>query len=88
MSRFCPICKNHDSIIIKRIAKGCRNDKVFEYEEIVYFCPNNPDIYFEPPKVMNENLLSMMKAYENLYPMSASDIAYKEKLERSVSSHD
>ena len=85
---LCPMCKKHESIIIDRTAKGYYKGKYVDYEETVFFCStlgeDDPDAYFVPPKVMDKNLLRLMQAYEKLYPMSKSDIAYKKKLENVV----
>lgn len=63
----CPMCKKHDAIIIKRKAKGLYKGKYVDYEETVYFCSflgeDDPDSYFVPPKVMNENIRKIKEAY-------------------------
>ena len=65
-----------------------RNDKSVEYEEVYYYCSflgeDDPDAYFVSPQMMNENLLRLIQAYEKLYPMSESDLAYKKKFENAV----
>lgn len=88
MSELCPLCKRHPAIIRKRQTQSLRNDKPVECEEEYYFCSylgeDDPDAYFVSPQMMNKNLLHLMQAYEKLYPMSESDIAYKKKLENAV----
>lgn len=88
MIKLCPMCKKHNAIIINRMAKGYYKGKYVDCEETVYFCStlgeDDPEAYFVPPKVMNKNILRVMQAYEKLYPMSESDIAYKKKLENVV----
>lgn len=88
MSELCPMCKKHSAIIRKRQTQSLRNDKPVECEEEYYFCSNlgedDPDAYFVSPQMMNKNLLRLIQAYEKLYPMSESDIAYKKKLENAV----
>ena len=88
MSELCPLCKRHPAIIRKRQTQSLCNDKPVEYEEEYYFCSylgeDDPDAYFVSPQMMNENLLRLIQAYEKLYPMSESDIAYKKKLENAV----
>ena len=88
MSELCPMCKKHSAIIRKRQTQSLRNDKPVECEEEYYFCSylgeDDPDAYFVSPQMMNENLLRLIQAYEKLYPMSESDIAYKKKLENAV----
>lgn len=92
MSKLCPMCKKHEAIIIDRATKGYYKGKYVDCEETVYFCStlgeDDPEAYFVPPKVMNKNILCVIQAYEKQYPMSDSDIAYKEKLERSISFDD
>ena len=88
MSELCPMCKKHSAIIRKRQTQSLRNDKPVECEEEYYFCSylgeDDPDAYFVSPQMMNENLLRLIQAYEKLYTMSESDIAYKKKLENAV----
>lgn len=88
MSELCPMCKKHLAIIRKRQTQSLRNDKPVECEEEYYFCSylgeDDPDAYFVSLQMMNENLLRLIQAYEKLYPMSESDIAYKKKLENAV----
>ncbi len=88
MTELCPLCKKHSAIIRKRQTQSLRNDKPVECEEEYYFCSylgeDDPDAYFVSPQMMNENLLRLIQAYEKLYPMSESDIAYKKKLENAV----
>ena len=85
---LCPMCKKHTVIIMKKKTQGLRHDKPVEYEQESCFCSclgaDDPDAYFETSQMMNENLLRLMQAYEKLYPMSESDIAYKKKLENAV----
>ena len=56
----CPMCKKHDALIIEEKVNTIIRDTPVEYDEIVVFCSylgeNDPDAYFIPPKVMNENL--------------------------------
>ena len=88
MSELCPLCKRHPSIIRKRQTYNLHSGKPVEYEEEYYFCSyreNDPDsAYFVTPQMMDKNLLRLMQAYEKLYPMLESDIAYKKKLENAV----
>ena len=88
MIELCPMCKKHSAIIRKRQTQSLRNDKPVECEEEYYFCSylgeDDPDAYFVSPQMMNENLLRLIQAYEKLYPMLESDIAYKKKLENAV----
>lgn len=92
MSELCPMCKKHSAIIMKKKTQDLRHDKPVEYEEEYYFCSylgkDDPAAYFETSQMMNKNLLRLMQAYEKLYPMSESDIAYKEKLEKRIREHE
>lgn len=85
---LCPMCKKHTVIIMKKKTQDLRHDKPVEYEAHYYFCSylgaDDPAAYFETSQLMNENLLRLMQAYEKLYPMLESDIAYKKKLENAV----
>lgn len=85
----CPMCKKHEAITIKRKATTIRNEVMVEYDEFVFFCSflgkDDPDAYFVPPKVMMQNQLSAMKAYEKKVGMlSHKDESYIAKLEEAL----
>ena len=85
----CPMCKKHEAITIKRKATTIHNEVTVEYDEFIFFCSflgkDDPDAYFVPPKVMLQNQLSMMRAYEEKVGLlSHKDEAYMAKLEASL----
>lgn len=85
----CPMCKKHEAITIKRKATTIHNEVTVEYDEFIFFCSflgkDDPDAYFVPPKVMMQNQLSAMKAYEKKVGMlSHKDESYIAKLEEAL----
>ena len=85
----CPMCKQHEAITIKRKATTIRNEVTVEYDEYVFYCAflgeDDPDSYFVPPKVMLQNQLSAMKAYEKKVGLlSNKDEVYIAKLEAAL----
>lgn len=88
-SELCPMCKKHDAIIIKEWTSTEKNGLPVEYEDITYFCSalgkDDPDAYFVPPKVMIQNQLSMMRAYEEKVGLlSHKDETYVAQLEAAL----
>ena len=86
---LCPMCKMHEAIIIKQKLKMIRNEVEFEYDDTVYFCSflgeDDSEAYFVPPKVMLQNQLSAMKAYEKkVIMLSHKDESYIAKLEAAI----
>ena len=69
-TELCPMCKKHDAIIIKEWTSTEKNGLPVEYEDITYFCSalgkDDPDAYFVPPKVMDENLRRIREAFDKL----------------------
>lgn len=86
---LCPMCKKHEAIIIKQKLSAIHNEVEFEYDDTVYFCSflgeDDPNSYFVPPKVMIQNQLSMMRAYEEKVGLlSHKDETYVAKLEAAL----
>ena len=86
---LCPMCKKHEAIIVKQKLKMIRNEIEFEYDNIVYFCSilgeDDSDAYFVPPKVMMQNELTAMRAYEKKVGLlSHKDESYIAKLEEAL----
>lgn len=71
MSKLCPMCKKHPSIIMSDEAETLCKDKPVKYKRQYYYCSylgeDDPDAYFETGKLLNENLARIRKAYEETY---------------------
>lgn len=69
-TELCPMCKKHDAIVLKEWTLTNIDGLPVEYDETTYFCSflgeDDPDAYFVPPKVMNENVRRLREAIEKL----------------------